>query len=199
MKRLYFFTIILLMAIACDSPNRGNNSANDNEQGENTANGDNDYSRWDADNNNFIDNSEFKSAFTTSPYYGKWNTNSNDFIDKEEFYQGYIKMIDQNKDGALNQEEWQQGIKSYFGTDGEEDYGEFSEWDQNGDGTVDADEFSQHMDQTKLFKDWDQNGDDKLHEEEFAEKTFAMWDTDGNGMIEAEEYTEWNNKTGEGI
>lgn len=189
MKRIYFFALLLLIAGACDNPNRGTNNTSDTERAENTNN--NGIENRNTDDNDFMNNNEFKNAFTNSEYYSKWNANGDDHIDKKEFYQGYIRIIDQNKDQVLSRKEWQEGINSYFGTDGAQEYGEFSEWDKDGNGEINTDEFTQRMSQTNFFAEWDQNGNDKLEEEEFAEETFAMWDKDGNGVIEADEYAEW--------
>ncbi len=185
MRPLYFFMTALIMASACVE--RGNNEENNNISTETNS----------EEANEIKDNNEFDKAFTTSPYFSKWDANSDGHIDQREFYDDYFAMTDKNQDGVLNQEEWEKSISTHFGTNGEEKYGEFAEWDANSDKQVQAEEFQQYLEENRYFGEWDENGDGQLQEPEFAEETFARWDTDGNGVIEADEYAEFDQKVGE--
>lgn len=192
MKRLYFFSIILLITGACVE--RGSNN-----EAENGA-----YTSEEADANEIRDNSDFEEAFTNSPYFNQWDHNSDKKIGQDEFYKNYFTMIDENNDNVLSEQEWQDGIKSFFGSEGLGSEGEikssdFSKWDTNGDGNVQPEEFTKYLKDTQYFDEWDNNSDGQLEEKEFAEKAFHMWDTDGNGVIEADEFTEQDNKVDEGI
>lgn len=190
MKRVYFFTIMLLSTVAC--VDRGSNNKDD-------GNPDDTYTSEASDSTQIRDNDDFQEAFTSSPYFSEWDSNSDNTIDQDEFFNNHFTIADKNNDDALNEQEWQKAISTFFGSEGDQLYGDFSEWDSNGDGSVQAEEFDTYLNDKKYFAEWDSNGDGQLEEKEFSEEVFHKWDTDGNGVVEAEEFTEWNNKVDEGI
>jgi Ca2+-binding EF-hand superfamily protein len=65
----------------------------------------------------------------------------------------------------------------------------FKDWDLNGDGAVDYDEFSHILNNKKLMKHWGLNGDSAISEDELFKLFFALWDSNNNGIIEN---NEWN-------
>lgn len=59
----------------------------------------------------------------------------------------------------------------------------WDDWDGNGDGQVDQDEFSAGMQQQGAFARWDSDGDKRLTEEEFARGMFRDYDVNSDDAI----------------
>ncbi|MBD3239001.1 MAG: hypothetical protein GF331_00340 [Chitinivibrionales bacterium] len=73
-----------------------------------------------------------------------------------------------------------------------EEEGLFDDWDTNGDGLIDPQEFS-----TNMFEMWDSDNDDGISRSEWEQSQarwfedtyeFDEWDTDGNGVLSFEEF-----------
>lgn len=193
MKVIYFFTATLLLASACVE--RGSNNK-DAEENYNSSGNDEHKTNAAAD---IIDNSEIEeNSFSTSPYFAEWDTNGDKKVDENEFNNHYFTMLDENSDGKLGKEEWKRAVQSFFGGEGEINYGELSEWDTDSNGQVSKEEFTAYLKDKDIFSDW-ASGSEPLKEEQFAKGVFRNWDTDGNGVVESEEYTEEYNRTDEGI
>lgn len=193
MKSIYFLATTLLLASACverGSNNKDSESAYDSPTG-------NDEQKTNAAAD-IVDNSEIEeNAFSTSPYFAEWDTNGDKKVDEREFNNNYFTMLDENSDGKLEKEEWERAVKSFFGGEGELNYGDLSEWDTDSNGQVSEEEFTAYIKDKDIFSDW-ANGD-ALEEPQFAKGVFRNWDTDDNGVVESEEYTEEYNRTDEGI
>ena len=152
------------------------------------------YTDFDTNADEGIDDTEFGNAFTTSPYYKQWNDNGDQEVSQSEFARGFFQVIDDNNDGVLSSQEWQQGQEAYFAEIDLDQYRQISGWDQDGDQQVQPNEFEAALNELEYYREWDEDGDEQLSEPEIAQGVFAMWDTDGNGVIEAEEYEEWDDK-----
>ncbi len=193
MRAIYFFTAILLLAGACVE--RGSNNKDAEEAYDQTPGDEEHQTNTSAD---IVDNSEIeKNSFTTSPYFAKWDTNGDKKVDEQEFDNHYFEMLDKNGDGKLDKSEWETAVKSFFGGNGELNYGKLSNWDKDGNNQVSKDEFIAYLKDKKIFNDWASG--DAITEPQFAKGVFQHWDTDGNGVVESEEFTEEYNRTGDGI
>lgn len=102
------------------------------------------YGRWDADRNTMIDNNEFSTVWTETRYFSRWDATRDNFIEENE---------------------WRAGRNAYMQNYDENQYGTFSDWDADGDG--------------------------RLNEEEFRDRIFEVYDLDRDGTLSEEEYGMW--------
>lgn len=96
---------------------------------------------------------------------------------------------DKDTSGALSKDEFQA-------------YAEYSEYfkelDENEDGVLDTEEFSNHLEEdykkevnNQSLQDWDTNQDNGISEDEFINKSFEMWDDNNDGQINKDEYSKY--------
>lgn len=62
------------------------------------------------------------------------------------------------------------------------------DWDSDGDGSLNRDEWSAGMDSSSAFGDWDTNASGMIEAEEFGEGMFARYDADGDGFLTSGEW-----------
>ncbi|MGK7390205.1 MAG: EF-hand domain-containing protein [Candidatus Cyclobacteriaceae bacterium M2_1C_046] len=98
-----------------------------------------------------------------------WDENKDGVILEGEYYEmkPYLNLFQQwdvNNNSFVNEEEWSQRVNDFYPEKNENEYGSFSNWDTDSDGSIDSGEFAQ-----KTFNLWDMNDDNKLDMEEFEE------------------------------
>lgn len=70
------------------------------------------------------------------------------------------------------------------------------EWDMDGDGMLNQDEWNTGWNESGVFNDWDGDGDGMLTSDEFNTGVYGGYDRDGDGMLNDEEYTMFNDDMG---
>ncbi|GHB13679.1 EF-hand domain-containing protein [Modicisalibacter luteus] len=73
----------------------------------------------------------------------------------------------------------------------------FSEWDSDGDGVVNYEEFDAGFDDEGLYNSWDANGDNMLDEQEYGEGIYNTYDRDGSGDWSEDEYGDFGDDAGD--
>lgn len=66
---------------------------------------------------------------------------------------------------------------------------EIAEWDEDGDGTLDPDEFGSWFNEQNFFAEWDEDADDELTNREFSVVLMDRWDTNDDDVLSE---SEWN-------
>lgn len=108
--------------------------------------GDYAFNNYDEDGDEQWDNNEFETAFSeNSDYYDQW---------------------DDNQDGGIDEDEWKDGVSTYY-----------SEYNYDEDGE---------------FDNWDTNADEAIDDSEFAEGTYDLWDENDDGYVDSDEYESWS-------
>lgn len=102
-------------------------------------------------------------ANTDADLFGQYDKNTDQRWDRDEFNtsmgeSGMYGEWDADRDGFLNENEYNEGTKSW----------------QN--------------ESARTFSDWDMDRNGNLNEDEFNEGTFGTWDTDRDGMLSSDEY-----------
>lgn len=108
--------------------------------------GDYAFNDYDADGDKQLNRNEFETAFS----------------ENSDYYEGW----DGNADGNIDEDEWRDGVSTYYSAYNYDEDGEFNNWDTNADEAIDDDEFT--------------------------EETFDLWDENDDNYVDTEEYEEWN-------
>lgn len=80
---------------------------------------------------------------------------------------------------------------------------DMGEWDSDGDGTLNEEEFSEGWNSAygegeSAFSNWDEDGDGSLNEEEFNTGVYNSYDDDDSGAIEEPEFGDVSDDMGDG-
>lgn len=66
-----------------------------------------------------------------------------------------------------------------------------ADWDSDGDGLINEQEFTENAPYDETFGNWDEDGDGMLSEDEFASGVYDTYDEDGDGYWSEDEYSEF--------
>lgn len=79
---------------------------------------------------------------------------------------------------------------------------DMTEWDADGDGGINAEEFQGGWDkgygEETAFSTWDEDGDGALSEDEYNAGVFNSYDDDASGVIEEPEFGDVGDDMGDG-
>jgi hypothetical protein len=90
----------------------------------------------------------------------------------------------------LSRDEFETRIEYfYFGLFNEE----FSDWNKNGNLTLEPNEFYNEISETNLATVWDTTGDKQITERELAGGMFYLSDADSDGVVNPLEFNAWKN------
>lgn len=131
---------------------------------------------WDANADGELSVEEFSTGFADTGLYSEWDADGSGSLEVSELREGFYNIHDDNGDGIISEEEWDDGV---FETD-------FQEWDENGDAQLDQEEFTNVFEGT--VGDWDAEGDGNLTENEFSEGVFDTYNLDDDEVLTADEF-----------
>lgn len=126
---------------------------------------------------------DFYDRFNTANLFKDRDRNSDNFLDENEFNDSNYEMWDTDKDGMLEESEWNEDVKN-FGL-GDENWGT---WDANKDNQVDKNEFNAALKDDNYFSAWDADKNNRLTDREYTDGVFGMWDDNGDGFVEKDRY-----------
>lgn len=104
-----------------------------------------------------------------------WDSTADSVLDETEFGAGFgqgdsFDIWDSDGDGLLSENEWGVGLENQIGAEyNEDDWGLFSDWDENEDALLDEAEFN-----SGVFGAYDLDDDDLWGDEEYG-----AWQDDG--------------------
>ena len=75
---------------------------------------------------------------------------------------------------------------------------ELSEWDGDGDGAINEEEFGAGFGEAGVYGSWDEDGDGSLTEDEFNTGVYEGYDADDSGAIEEPEFDDVGDDMGDG-
>jgi hypothetical protein len=122
--------------------------------------------------------------------YGDWDTDGDNALNENEFYNGFYNVWDFDNSGAVNEEEFNKAAENLFVNYEFVEYGQFSDWDGDGNGEISTNEFMDGMSQViesdagqesanRLMTIWDLDNDEKIERIELSNITVLL-DADDN-------------------
>lgn len=142
------------------------------------------YDDFNAATDGTVDQNSFNEGFTDN--YDQWDTDGDGAINDQEFYSTTYNRLDQNQDGTLTEEEWQEGYDNIYG-----DYAADMSYDQldaDRDGSINEDEFYTGFRDTDYYDSYDADGDGNIDSDELSEGVFTHLDNNADGRLDREEY-----------
>lgn len=149
------------------------------------------FDDWDGDHSGLVEVEEWNEAYHSTGVFSDWDANDDEFLDNQDFLETNWQLWDETDDDRLNAMEWSTSMREWYG---ESDYGSFTDWDENGDGFVDAKEYESTFANTNLWKGWDTDSDGVLNEDEFGSYIYSVYDNDGDGILSNDEWELFNNE-----
>lgn len=96
--------------------------------------------------------------------FADWDANKDGYLDEEEFDGGLFSAWDTNGDGKLNEDEWNTGMREK----GYKAQG-WADWDINRDGFLNIGEHHTGSSKSGWHHMWDKDGDNRLSPQEYEE------------------------------
>lgn len=107
---------------------------------------------WDANDDGVLSEEEWGTGFTEAGLFSEWDEDESGTIGDDEFATGLFGWFDDDDDGELTAEEWDEGFDNWYGEQAVNL--DFSNWDDNEDGYVDEEEFTDAFTDAGLFGDF---------------------------------------------
>ncbi|MGD1889345.1 MAG: EF-hand domain-containing protein [Cyclobacteriaceae bacterium] len=122
--------------------------------------------------------------------YGDWDADGDNALNENEFFEGFYRVWDRDNSNSINQDEFTTATENLFVNYEFSEYGQFSDWDADGNGEVSNQEFMNGMNQiiesdagqesaNRLITIWDLDNDDKIKRIELSNITVLL-DADNN-------------------
>ncbi|MEM9675367.1 MAG: hypothetical protein AAF992_22440 [Bacteroidota bacterium] len=122
--------------------------------------------------------------------YGDWDADGDNALNENEFFEGFYRVWDRDNSNSINQDEFTTATENLFVNYEFSEYGQFSDWDTDGNGEVSNQEFMNGMNQiiesdagqesaNRLITIWDLDNDDKIKRIELSNITVLL-DADNN-------------------
>jgi hypothetical protein len=73
------------------------------------------WSDWDKNRDNNLDENEFRTGFANKKYYRDWDKDGDKRINEREYSDGIFLLWDNNKDGMLDDTEYNERYNRYYG------------------------------------------------------------------------------------
>ena len=73
----------------------------------------------------------------------------------------------------------------------------FNDWDADGSGTIDYEEWDTGFDDEGVFDSWDANDDNMLDDQEYGEGIYNTYDADESGDWSEDEYGDYSDDAGD--
>lgn len=143
------------------------------------------FAEWDGDGDAALDRGEFVSWWEEEGMPDAWDGDAADGISEEEFTSGLYDHWDRDDDDRITEREWEERVVVWFA---DTDYGIWSEWDLDGDSTLDLDEVREGLARESLYDTVDLDDDYVLSRQESTAWVFDTFDTNDDGQIDISEW-----------
>lgn len=75
---------------------------------------------------------------------------------------------------------------------------DFDKWDENDSGVIEIGEWDTGFENDELFSNWDTDGDKSLNKDEFSRGIYGSYDKDSSGDLNENEFKTFQDDAGEG-
>lgn len=146
------------------------------------------YEDFDTNSDDTVDREEFNQGYGNN--FSQWDRNQDGTLDDREFYETTFNRMDEDGDGMLSQNEWENGYDNlysdYVGTS------DYSLYDEDGDEMISSEEFYMGMSDSDYYNTYDTNRDGSIDQTELSDTVFDTWDENGDGVIDRTEYDSYS-------
>lgn len=139
----------------------------------------------DSNRDGVLSRDEFGAWIAENGVHASWVYEADGDLDVGAVSSRLLGLWDQNEDSLLSEPEWDGGVRSWFPPD---EAGAFSDWDGNGDGSVDAIEAAVALGSRGLYDRIDGDGNTIVDDRELADWLFGVIDASGDGGLDQAEW-----------
>lgn len=129
---------------------------------------------------------EVERQFRGDGHYRRWRADGR--LDAHALHARLFILWDRDRDGALDGAEWGAASGWWLGRDYPR--GDWNDWDTDGDGVVDFDEFAQALQARGYFRGWDIDTDGEISFDEWLDAIYTAADLDDDGELGPAEWQE---------
>ena len=145
------------------------------------------FQEWDANADRALTREEFGTAAGERLDLARYEANQAEGYDRAEATRMTYELWDVDDDDALTENEWEEGITRWYGSEG--DFVTWSDWDGDGDSELDFDEMTEGYETHGLFDRLDLDDDTFIDDEELQDWFFDVFDLDDDERVDV---TEWD-------
>lgn len=150
------------------------------------------FGAFDTNTDSMLDETEFDEA--NKQAFSEWDEDQNSSLNNNEFYRSTFALIDANRDGQIDESEWNQGREDLYRNYATEN--SWTNFDANKDGYLSSQEWNEGFANSEWFNEFDENNDNIIDRDEWRTSFFASYDANEDGYLDANEYKYQRNMSG---
>lgn len=140
---------------------------------------------WDQNGDQALDRQEFGSWAQEEESFDDF-VGDDGIVDFEAIQEDLHSALDVDGDGTVGEGDWDAAMQDLFGDD---PFGEWADWDVDGDAELDTEEFRQGAEQHGLQERMDEDDDGSVTQQEVEGFFFDLFDANDDESVDM---TEWN-------
>ena len=141
------------------------------------------FGDWDTDGDQMVTRKEFQQGVTDQGVYDDLDTDNDNQVSEDELKNWVFGVWDADNDGNLTEEEYEERTEQFD----EYEWGEFDEWNTDGDALLTDTEFMTGEAGSDLFDEWDADDTNFIDDNEFGEGLFDIWNADDDKGLTPDE------------
>lgn len=152
----------------------------------------NTFSAFDNNNDGVISEDEYNQGVKNDDWFAAWDADKDGFLEPGEFDPRFARLGTQSL--AINSGANVGANTQYRATRGMDPSVAFNDWDENGDGKLEPDEFRTGMgglDYDRNIASWDTDDNGEISQNEYIQGMWNEFDADENGQLSADEVPNW--------
>ena len=140
------------------------------------------FATLDIDGDSYLDADEIPEGADRG-VFGTWDADADSEVDRDEITGNAFLLWDSDGNGTINATEWEQGTERWYPRT--TTIVPLQDADGDGDSELDADEFAEQFDYTRLGEAWMA---DRLDQDTFKNAYFELYDSDDDGKVSELEF-----------
>jgi hypothetical protein len=94
---------------------------------------------------------DMEEALMTAGNLRQWDNSGDGRFDAAEFYVVLFHIWDRNHDGIIDSDEWEYGTNNFLSDYNRDEFGDFGDWDEDGNNELDVNEFARGIESAELY------------------------------------------------